>query len=126
MQKVTRFKCDSCGREYATEEEARKCEETCGGQYMCYMLEIVPSTGSVSFHSTPVGTWSKPVCVEMYKSQEVDEEEEETNDRFVFHLTRPRNSGFTEDEARRLLVAKAHEWLGRLSKEIDKVLYFQM
>lgn len=123
MQRVTRFKCDSCGREYATEEEARKCEETCGGLYMYYMLELVPSTGSVYFHSNPVRTWSNLVDVEMYKSQ--DDDCGETSDRFIFHITRPRHS-ITEEEARRLLVSKAQEWLGKLSREIGKVLYFQM
>ena len=123
MQKVTRFKCDSCGREYATEEEARKCEETCGGQYMCYMLELVPSTGVVSFYSNPTRLRPGSTDAEMYKSSEDDCGE--TSDRFIFHITRPRHS-ITEEEARRLLVSKAQEWLGKLSREIGKVLYFQM
>lgn len=99
MQKVTRFRCDVCGREYADACDAEACETRCKCRYMRYCVIIVPYKGTFESSVLLVTSYTGKPEVEVYIGDDGEGHEQKT-----FNIIVPTNI-WTEDCVRERMAA---------------------
>ena len=117
MQKIVKFKCDICGKEYDKEEDCKACEDKCGTSYSYFSLEFTPSTGKFTSASTELG--GEPV-----RKDEIAREvtlDDEGNEVIIWSVCVDRKRKESEIIGEYLAKA-ARDYLAQAASDLDRCL----